>query len=55
MSHLALLGGTPVMSESDYKARMFHWPIVNDAMRKAELDVLEDELDEEEDGGAEVA
>ena len=41
MSHLALLGGTPVMSASDYKERMFHWPIVNDAMRKAQLDVLE--------------
>ncbi|MBR6371699.1 MAG: DegT/DnrJ/EryC1/StrS family aminotransferase [Victivallales bacterium] len=41
MSHLALLGGTPVMKADEYKARMFHWPIVNDAMRKAQLDVLE--------------
>ena len=44
MSKLALLGGTKVMSgeyASEAKQRdMFHWPIVNDAMRQAQLDVL---------------
>ena len=38
-SKLAKLGGTPVISHCpDY---LFHWPIVNDPMRKAVLDVLE--------------
>ena len=39
MSKLALYGGTPIIKEKDEK--LFHWPIVNDAMRKAQLDVLE--------------
>ena len=39
MSKLALYGGTPVLKEKDKK--LFHWPIVNDAMRQAQLDVLE--------------
>lgn len=39
MAHLALNGGTPVISE--HPEWMFHWPIVNDAMRKAQLEVLE--------------
>ena len=46
MSKLALLGGTSVMAkdaEAKKKAeQMFHWPIVNDAMRQAQLDVLND-------------
>ncbi len=41
MSHLAILGGTPVMKAEEYKRSMFRWPIVNDAMRQAQLDVLE--------------
>ena len=41
MKHLAYVGGTPVMSQNDFKSRIFHWPIVNDAMRQAQLDVLE--------------
>ncbi|MBR4370740.1 MAG: aminotransferase class V-fold PLP-dependent enzyme, partial [Victivallales bacterium] len=40
MAHLAVQGGTPVLDK--YPERMFHWPIVNDEMRKAMLDVLED-------------
>ena len=39
MSKLALYGGTPVLKAKDKK--LFHWPIVNDAMRQAQLDVLE--------------
>ena len=39
MSKLALYGGTPVLKENP--EHLFHWPIVNDAMRKAQLDVLE--------------
>lgn len=38
MSKLAILGGTPVLSK--YPEELFHWPIVNDAMRQAQLDVL---------------
>ena len=39
MSKLAILGGTPVINKPD--ETLFHWPIVNDAMRKAQADVLE--------------
>lgn len=39
MSKLALYGGTPVLKEENEK--LFHWPIVNDAMRRAQLEVLE--------------
>ena len=39
MSKLALYGGTPILKENP--EHLFHWPIVNDAMRKAQLDVLE--------------
>ena len=39
MSKLALYGGTPILKKCPEE--MFHWPIVNDAMRKAQLDVLE--------------
>ena len=39
MSKLAVLGGEPVIKKADES--LFHWPIVNDAMRKAQLDVLE--------------
>lgn len=39
MSKLAILGGTPVINKPDES--LFHWPIVNDAMRKAQADVLE--------------
>lgn len=46
MSKLALLGGTSVMAKDDSatakQREMFHWPIVNDAMREAQLKVLED-------------
>ena len=39
---LALLGGTPVFTEAERKplARLFAWPIVNEAMRKANDRVL---------------
>ena len=39
---LALFGGTPVMDAAQNKAcqSVFHWPIVNAAMRKASDDVL---------------
>ena len=38
MSKLALYGGKPIL---DYWPKeLFHWPIVNDAMRQAQLDVL---------------
>ena len=38
MSKLALYGGKPLL---DYwPDELFHWPIVNDAMRQAQLDVL---------------
>jgi len=39
MGKLALYGGTPVLKGCPEE--IFHWPIVNDAMRKAQLDVLE--------------
>ena len=39
MGKLAITGGTPVQKAQD--ERLFHWPIVNDAMRKAQADVLE--------------
>ncbi len=39
MSKLAILGGAPVIAKPDES--LFHWPIVNDAMRKAQADVLE--------------
>lgn len=38
MSKLAILGGTPILGK--HPEELFHWPIVNDAMRKAQLDVL---------------
>ena len=41
-SELALLGGKPVMTKNDFDEKLFHWPIVNQAMREAELKVLED-------------
>ena len=40
---LAYFGGTPVMTKEEAKgigSRMFKWPIVNEAMRKASDDVL---------------
>ena len=39
MGKLAITGGTPVQKEQH--EQLFHWPIVNDAMRKAQADVLE--------------
>ena len=39
MNKLALLGGEPVLKNPE--ERMFHWPIVNDAMRTAQAEVLE--------------
>ena len=39
MNKLALLGGEPVLKNPE--ERMFHWPIVNDAMRAAQAEVLE--------------
>ncbi|MBQ6599916.1 MAG: DegT/DnrJ/EryC1/StrS family aminotransferase [Lentisphaeria bacterium] len=41
MSKLALYGGTPVLAAKDIPEELFHWPIVNDAMRQAQLEVLE--------------
>jgi len=42
MSKLALLGGEPVWRPSQSEIEgMFHWPIVNDEMREAQLQVLE--------------
>ena len=41
MSKLALYGGTPVLAAKDVPEEMFHWPIVNDAMRQAQAEVLE--------------
>ena len=38
MNKLALLGGEPVLKNPE--ERMFHWPIVNDAMRTAQAEVL---------------
>ncbi len=38
MSKLALYGGTPILKEKP--EAMFHWPIVNDAMRQAQTNVL---------------
>ena len=38
MNKLALLGGEPVLKNPE--KRMFHWPIVNDAMRAAQAEVL---------------
>ena len=42
MSKLAILGGTPVISAEEHDESLFHWPIVNDAMRKAQEKVLDD-------------
>ena len=39
MGKLAVNGGSPVISAHD--AALFHWPIVNDEMRRAQADVLE--------------
>lgn len=39
MKKLAILGGESVIKKPDES--LFHWPIVNDAMRKAQADVLE--------------
>ena len=39
MGKLALTGGSPVLERQD--EGLFHWPIVNDAMRRAQADVLE--------------
>jgi len=39
MSKLALYGGTPILKEKPES--LFHWPIVNDAMRQAQTDVLD--------------
>ena len=41
MGKLALYGGTPVIQKEELPENLFHWPIVNDAMRKAQADVLE--------------
>ena len=40
MSKLAVVGGKPVVEKAD--ETLFHWPIVNDAMRAAQAKVLED-------------
>ena len=42
MSKLAILGGERVIAEKDVDKGLFHWPIVNDAMRAAQAKVLED-------------
>ena len=39
MGTLALTGGRPILERQD--EGLFHWPIVNDAMRRAQADVLE--------------
>jgi len=39
MGKLAITGGTPVLKAQD--EGLFHWPIVNDAMRAAQAQVLE--------------
>ena len=39
MGKLAINGGSPVISAHD--EALFHWPIVNDEMRRAQADVLE--------------
>ena len=39
MKKLAVLGGEPILKNPE--ERMFHWPIVNDAMRAAQAEVLE--------------
>ena len=41
MSKLALYGGTPVIKPEELPKDLFHWPIVNDAMRQAQTDVLD--------------
>lgn len=41
MGKLALYGGTPVIRQDELPEDLFHWPIVNDAMRKAQTDVLD--------------
>ena len=41
MSKLAMYGGTPVLKKEDIPEELFHWPIVNDAMRQAQTAVLE--------------
>ena len=40
MGKLAIVGGAKVMAEAD--ETLFHWPIVNDAMRAAQAKVLND-------------
>lgn len=40
MSKLALCGGTPVIRQEELPKDLFHWPIVNDAMRQAQTDIL---------------
>ena len=42
MSKLAILGGERVIAEKNVDKGLFHWPIVNDAMRAAQAKVLED-------------
>jgi dTDP-4-amino-4,6-dideoxygalactose transaminase len=41
-SKLAILGGERTISENDVDNKLFHWPIVNQAMRDAQAKVLED-------------
>ena len=41
-SELALLGGKPVMTKNDFDEKLFHWPIVNQAMIDAQTKVLAD-------------
>lgn len=41
MSKLAMYGGTPVLKKEEIPEELFHWPIVNDAMRQAQTAVLE--------------
>ena len=40
MGKLALYGGTPVIRQDELPEDLFHWPIVNDAMRAAQAEVL---------------
>lgn len=41
MGKLAMYGGTPVFRVEDLPRELYKWPIVNDAMLKAQADVLE--------------
>ena len=41
MGKLAMYGGTPVFRVEDLPRDLYKWPIVNDAMLKAQADVLE--------------